>query len=496
MLHNLLIGLETILEPVNFFSVFLGVTSGVIVGALPGLSATMGCVLILPFTFFMEPIPAIALMSALYCGATYGGSISAILINAPGTSAAAATTIDGYKLTQKGKAGKALGISVISSGIGGLFSVLILISLAPQVANLAINFAAPEYFSLALFGISMVTRLKAGDEIKNLIGALIGIFLSMVGIDVLTGFPRFAFGNVYLLSGVGFIPVMIGLFAGAETFRMSLGRDRIKSSAADVGNLPTLSEIISLKWCILRSAIIGTFIGILPAAGGTAAAFISYNEGKRWSKKPDEYGNGALEGVCAAETANNAATGGAMVPTLTLGIPGGTTTAVILGGLMIQGLRPGPLLFVNQTRFVYAIFVAMAFANILFLIFGLFGAKLFSQVTRIPKHILGPIVTILCFVGSYSVDNNIAGIWIMLIVAVIGYIFKEIGFSPVPIILGMVLGEIIEYNLRQAMAIFDMNIFVLFTRPYSAIFLFLAIFSVFWPFVRNGSKKGLKSKKN
>jgi len=283
---------------------------------------------------------------------------------------------------------------------------------------------------------------------------------------------------------------MIGLFAAAEVFRLAETWDKSEIINTDFSDLlPKINEILPLKWSILRSAIIGTFIGILPAEGGTVAAFISYNEAKRWSKHPEKFGTGILEGIAAPETANNAATGGAMIPTLTLGIPGSSTTAVILGGLMIQGLRPGPLLFVQQPNFIWSIFVAMAFANIFFLFFGLFGVKIFAQVTRIPIKILNPIIMVLCVIGSYALNNNIADVWIMLIAGLIGIIFRKIGFSPAPIVLGMVLGELIEISLRQTMIIFDNNFLIFFTRPYSAVFLSLAILSVLWPFIRKFFKK-------
>jgi len=485
MWDNLLIGISIMLEPTQIFSVFVGVITGILVGAMPGLSATMGCALILPFTFSMEPIPAISMLSALYCGAIYGGSISAILINTPGTGAAAMTTLDGYKLTQKGKAGKALGMAVIASGIGGLFSTIVLILFAPQLAKIAIRFAAPEYFGLTIFGISMVIYIKSGSELQNMIGALIGIFLSLIGMDAISGFPRFTFGNVHLTNGINFIPVMIGIFAAAEVFKQAeswVSREKIDTRIADI--LPSFKEMWPLKWSIFRSAVIGTFIGILPAGGGTIASFIGYNEAKRWSKNPEKFGTGILEGVAAPEAANNAATGGAMIPTLTLGIPGSSTTAVILGGLMIQGLRPGPLLFITQTKFVYSIFIAMAMANLMFLLFGLIGAKVFSQVTKIPTPLLTPIIIVLCFVGSYALHNNIADVWVMIIAGITGYFLRKINFSAVPIALGMVLGELIEISFRQSMSIFDNNFFIFFTRPFSATFLVLTLLSVTFPFIR------------
>ncbi|MGM0603266.1 MAG: tripartite tricarboxylate transporter permease [Bacillota bacterium] len=483
MLNSIMIGITTIFEPMNFLAVLAGVISGMTIGALPGLSATMGAALIVPFTFFMEPIPAIAMLSALYCGATYGGSISAILVNTPGTPAAAVTTLDGYELSKQGHAGKALGTAVIASGLGGIFSVVILIFVAPQVAEVALKFADPEYFSLAIFGVSMVANISSDNELKNIIGGMIGIFLATVGMDSLTGFPRFTFGFSSLTSGIDFIPVMIGLFAFAEVLRQAQTYIKSETNTEIAGLLPSFSELWPLKWSMLRSAVIGTFVGILPAEGGTVASFIGYNEAKRWSKHPEKFGTGLLEGVAAPETANNAATGGAMVPTLTLGIPGSSTTAVILGGLMIQGLQPGPLLFATQPKFVYSIFVAMGLANILFLIVGLGGAKVFAQVTKIPIYILNPIVMVLCIIGSYSLSNNVADVWIMIITGLIGFAIKKVGFSPAPIVLGLVLGSLIEVSFRRAMTIHDRNYLIFFERPFSAIFLGLALLSILWPFI-------------
>ncbi len=494
MFNSILMGFNAIFEPMNLLAVLGGVISGMTIGALPGLSATMGAALIVPFTFFMAPIPAIAMLSALYCGATYGGSISAILVNTPGTPAAAVTTLDGYELSKQGHAGKALGTAVIASGLGGLFSVVVLIFVAPQVAEMALQFADPEYFSLAIFGVSMVANISSGNELKNMIGGLLGIFLATVGMDALTGFHRFTFGFSSLTSGVNFIPVMIGLFAFAEILRQAQTHIETTTSTEISGLLPSFSELWPLKWSMLRSAVIGTFVGILPAEGGTVASFIGYNEAKRWSKDSDKFGTGLLEGVAAPETANNAATGGAMVPTLTLGIPGSSTTAVILGGLMIQGLRPGPLLFATQPKFVYSIFVAMGLANLLFLVIGLGGAKIFANVTKIPVYILNPIVLVLCIIGSYSLGNNVADVWIMIVAGVIGFVIKKVGFSPAPIVLGLVLGGLIETSFRRAMSIYDSNFLVFFTRPFSAIFLVLALLSISWPFIHKTIKHRRESK--
>ncbi len=485
MADQLLMGLMTILEPMNFLAVFSGVLMGIIIGALPGLTSPMGVALLIPFTYTMEPVPAISMLVALYCGGTFGGSISAILVHAPGTPAAAATTFDGYPLAQKGQAGKALGMACISSSIGGLFSVIILIMLAPTLAEIAIKFGPPEYFSLAVFGLSMISSLGAKAVLKNLIGGTIGVFIATIGMDEISGFGRYDFGITHLMDGISFIPVMIGLFAATEVFRQAdIGIRKVVVDRKISGLLPTWEEIKSVKTTLIRSSLIGTFIGILPAEGGTVASFIGYNEAKRFSKHPEKFGTGVLEGVAGPECANNAATGGAMIPTLALGIPGSGTTAVILGALLVQGMRPGPLLFLQHTEVVYSVFVAMFFANLMFLFLGLAGAKLFSKVLLVPNYVLSPIILVLCMVGSYALHNNMADVWIMLICGIIGYKMKEYGFAAAPIVLGLVLGELIEISLRRSLIVFENNPLVFFTRPWSAAFIILTVLGLCSPMIR------------
>ena len=483
MLENLLLGLSAIISWSNFLSVVLGVIGGVLIGALPGLTSTMGATLLLPFTFAMEPVAGIAAMVSLYCGSQYGGSIPAILINTPGTSEAAVTAIDGYALTRKGMAGQALGTSVISSALGGLLGVIILIFLSPLVARIAISFAAPEYFCLALFGMSMVVSLEAGSELKNIIGGLTGLFLATVGTDALSGYQRFTFGSLDLVDGLNFIPVMIGVFAAAEVFRQAKAQksEELCLDKVEFSKLPSIKDLCLLRWSILRSIFIGAFIGALPAAGSTLATFISYSEAKRWSKKPEDFGQGILEGVAAPEAANNAGAAGALLPTMTLGIPGSAVTAVILGGLMVHGMRPGPLLFINQPRFVYAVYIGMGMASFVMLLIGIYGVKLFAQMLRVPNNILNAIIIVLCVVGSYVLKNNVADVWIMLIAGLIGHGLKKAGFPSLAIILGMVLGRTLEVSLRQTMVLFDSDLTVFLTRPYSLVFLCLSIISAFWP---------------
>jgi putative tricarboxylic transport membrane protein len=494
-MDQLMVGFMTIMEPMNFLSVFMGVLGGMIIGAMPGLTAPMGVALLIPFTYGMMPVPAITMLVSLYCGATFGGSIAAILVHAPGTPAAAATTFDGYPLAQKGQAGKALGMACISSGLGGLFSVVVLILLAPVLAEIAIKFGPPEYFALSIFGLSMISSLGSQSVVKNLLGGTIGVFISCVGMDSISGFNRYDFGLTHLMDGISFIPVMIGLFAATEIFRQAEGGIRkVVIDRKISGLLPTWKEIKSVKTTLIRSSLIGTFIGILPAEGGTVASFIGYNEAKRFSKTPEKFGTGCLEGIAGPECANNAATGGAMIPTMALGIPGSGTTAVILGALLIHGMRPGPLLFIQNADVVYAVFIGMFFANLMFLGLGLGGAKIFSQILRVPNYVLSPIILVLCVVGTYALHNNMADVWIMLICGLIGYKMKSYGFAAAPIVLGLVLGGLIEVSLRRSLIVFDNNPFVFFTRPWSLAFIILTVLGLCMPLIT--SWLGTRGQKN
>ncbi len=495
-MDQLMVGFMTIMEPLNFLSVFVGVLGGMIIGAMPGLTAPMGVALLIPFTYGMMPVPAITMLVSLYCGATFGGSIAAILVHAPGTPAAAATTFDGYPLAQKGQAGKALGMACISSGLGGLFSVVVLILLAPVLAEIAIKFGPPEYFALSIFGLSMISSLGSQSVVKNLLGGTIGVFISCVGMDSISGFSRYDFGLTHLMDGISFIPVMIGLFAATEIFRQAEGGIRkVVIDRKISGLLPTWKEIKSVKTTLVRSSLIGTFIGILPAEGGTVASFIGYNEAKRFSKTPEKFGTGCLEGIAGPECANNAATGGAMIPTMALGIPGSGTTAVILGALLIHGMRPGPLLFIQNADVVYAVFIGMFFANLMFLGLGLGGAKIFSQILRVPNYVLSPIILVLCVVGTYALHNNMADVWIMLICGLIGYKMKSYGFAAAPIVLGLVLGGLIEVSLRRSLIVFDNNPFVFFTRPWSLAFIILTVLGLCMPLITSWlGNRGPKNK--
>ena len=471
-------------DPYLVALVFLGTIGGVIVGALPGLSSTMATALLLPFTLTMEPIPAISLLAALYCAGTYGGSITAILVNAPGAPPAAATAFDGYPLAQQGRAGLALGMATVSSAIGGIVSVVVLITAAPLLSRVAYDFGPPEYFALALFGLSMLASISGEQPVKNLIGGAFGVLLATVGMDFTTGVDRFTFGFWELSEGIHFIPVMIGLFAGAEFLTQAGKLDKQTVRAAlDAVKLPSRADFRHCASTMLRSCGIGTFIGLLPAEGGTVAAMIGYNEAKRWARDKSRFGKGDIRGVAGPETANNAATGAAMVPTLALGIPGSATTAIILGALLVHGLRPGPHLFNETPLLLYGIFTAMLLANLIFLGAGLVGAKVFARITLIPTPILWPAVFVLACIGSYALEQAMLDVWVMVAFALIGFVMKRYGFSAAPIIMGLVLGEMVENTLKQSLIIFDHNWLRFLERPIVVTFLLLTLVSVSAPLI-------------
>jgi putative tricarboxylic transport membrane protein len=462
--------------------IFATTIIGVVIGVLPGLGATTGAALLLPFTLTMDPVHAITVLATIYVSATFAGSITAILINTPGTSAAAATTFDGFPLAQRGEAGRALGVAVVSSTVGGVFSVIVLCIAAPMLARVAYQFRPPEYFALTLFGLSMLASISSGGAVKNLIGGIFGVWLATIGAERATGIERFLFGNYELYEGLSFVPVFIGLFAMSELLVQSKRVNRIASAIGmNAVKLPSKEDYKKIWKTILRSCGIGTFIGILPAEGATVASMIGYSEARRWSKNKEEFGKGAIEGIAGAEAANNAATGGAMVPTMVLGIPGSGTTAIILVGLMVHGLRPGPYLFTEQVDKVYQIFGAMLVANLMFLGMGLYAAKFFARISLIPAAILWPIVFALSVVGSYSLSSSLLDIWIVLIFGVIGFFARRHGFAVAPIAVGLILGEMVESNLQNSLKMFEGKWWLIFTQPLAVLFLLLAFLGLCGP---------------
>lgn len=488
-------GLLMIADPMVLGLIVAGVVIGLLVGALPGLSSPMAIALLIPFTLPLGPVPAVAMMAALYCAGTYGGSITAILINTPGAPPAAATALDGYPMAQRGEAGRALGLATVSSFIGGVLSLFIFLLATPLLAKVALSFTPAEYFALSMFALSMLAAMSGRSSLRNLIAGAIGVLIGTIGVHLTTGVERFTFGSPHLSEGISFVPVLIGLFALSELLNQAYTKVApVKHLRSDVIKLPTWADLKECRGCILRSTGIGTFIGILPAEGATVASIMGYNEAKRWSKRRDEFGTGVPEGIAGPETANNAATGGAMVPTLALGIPGSASTALILAALVMHGLKPGPHLLNQTPEFLYAIFGAMLIANIAFLFIGFAAARVFAQVTLIPRTFLWPAVFGFCVIGAYSSGSSLFDVWVMLISGLVGFIMIRHGFAPAPLIMGLILGKIIEENFSQAMIIHDNNIFLMMERPIALGFFLLTLVSLFGPIV-SSLVKGRNEKK-
>ena len=480
-------GFALIADPFNVALIFGGVLIGVLVGALPGLSSPMAVALLLPFTITLEPVPAIAMMAALYCAGTFGGSITAILINAPGAPPAVATAIDGYPMAARGEAGRALGIAAVSSICGGVFSLIIFLLAAPLLAKIATSFRPQEYFALTIFALSMLASISGKSSLRNLIAGAVGVLISTIGIHLTTAVERFTFGIPELTEGIQFIPVLIGLFAIGELLNQSQSLDKVyERITAVVVRLPSRDDFRRIRGTILRSCGIGTFIGILPAEGATVAAIMGYNEAKRWAKNKHEFGTGCPEGIAGPEAANNAATGGAMVPTLALGIPGSGTTAIILAALIMHGFRPGPYLMKETPEFMYAIFIAMLFANVMFLVIGLAGAKVFSRVTLIPRTLLWPSVFVFSVIGAYSTGASLFDVWVMLISGVIGFIMLRHGFGPAPLVMGLILGTLVEESLSQSMILLDNNWLRFFESPIVNVFFAFTVIGLGWPWIKAG----------
>jgi len=469
-------------QPILF--IVLGVIMGILAGAMPGLSPSMGVALLVPFTYHMSPTLALILLVSIYIAANYGGSITAVTINAPGTPSAVVTSFDGYPLTKQNKPGMGLGVSLVSSTIGGFIGTIILILFSVQLAKIAVKFHPAEYFALAIFGLTTVATLGGRNWVKAFIAAIFGLLINTIGIDPISGVSRFTFGSVHLYDGFSLIPALIGLFALSEVFKQ-IDEQNFKNKKVKLEKTewPSLFDYWKLKMTILKSSLIGTFIGIFPGAGATIASFISYDVAKRTSKEPEKFGKGSLEGVAAAEAANSSSVGGALVPLLTLGIPGSASTAVLIGALMIHDLTPGPQLFHNNPEIIYGLFASLLVANLVMLILGLFGSKLWVKVTSVPKRILYPMIFTVSIIGSFAVRYSFFDVIACLGFGIFGWILRRNNYPVAPIVLGMVLGNIAETNFRRAVMMGGYKIF--FTRPASLSLLILALVSFAWPILRN-----------
>jgi len=480
-------------------AIFLGVVVGVAVGALPGFTTGMGVAVLLPVTFSMTPLAGLALLGAIYVGAMYGGAILAIMVNTPGTPAAAATVLDGYSMTKKGQAGEALIEASVSSFWGTILGALALLFLAPPLAAVSLKFGPPEMFMLAMFGLTIVVSLTANSILKGAISCIIGLLIGAVGMDPLIAFPRYTFGESNLLAGVAFVPALIGLFSASQVFALiQEGGDNILEIDTKVVKdvKPTLKDMIMYPKVYLRSGIIGIIVGVAPAAGASIAAFIGYNEGKKWSKTPEEFGKGCREGVAAAETANSASVGGSLVPTLTLGIPGNSVTAILMGGLMIHGLRTGHTLFSEHAHIVYPFIISLFVASFMMLFIGLYGSKYFAAIAKTPINVLIVMVFVFGGLGAYAVTNNIFDIYVMFVFGIVGYLLRIAKFDLAPIVLGMILGPIAERGLNQTMVIARGKAVIpfMFSRPICIVLLIISIVSVLTPILRSDMVKGFFKK--
>ena len=491
MLNTLISGLQIVLAPSTFILIFAGTVVGVIFGALPGVSASMAVALALPFAYPMNGVIAIAFLCSVYCASITGGGITAILFKIPGTPSSAPTTFDGYPMAQRGEAGKALGYSLVASAIGGLIAAFAMALISTPLAAVALKFGPGELFAVAMLGLSVLTCLDNGNLIKTVLSGLLGLFLATIGMDPQTGVARFTWGNTTLLSGVEMIPVMIGLFAVTEVLKQTVKRAKGKGNELEsTGSgtfkttIPSVKEFFAVKWVMLRSSVLGTLVGILPGAGATIASFLSYTVEKKVSKYPDKFGTGIADGIVASECANNAATGGAMVPLLALGIPGGNAAAIMMSALVLKGVQVGPLLVKTQPDYLASVFGSMLVTNIIMVFVALAIAKVFAKILAIPYSILGPVIIMLATIGSFALKNSTGDVVLMVASGIIGYLFVTLGYSSAALVLGLVLGIMCEENLRRAYQIANGSWAGALSSPITIVLLLVCAAMILFPIIK------------
>ncbi|MDY6470440.1 MAG: tripartite tricarboxylate transporter permease [Succinivibrio dextrinosolvens] len=483
------------LSPLNILLMVLATAIGVSIGCLPGLSAAMGVALLLPVTFGMSPATGLIVLGSIYCGAIFGGSISAILIHTPGTPASAATAIEGYQLTIRGKAAKALTVACFASFCGGLLSCISLYFFSPLLATLALQFKSPEYFWLSLFGLTIIAGVASKSMIKGLMSGVIGLLISTIGMDPMEGVERFMFGMSTLYNGIDTTCALIGLFSMSQILILAEKKIKERAESAKLNDRLGLSfaEIKRLSPTIIRSWLIGNIIGILPGAGASIASFMGYNEARNFSKHKEEFGKGSIDGVAGSEAANNAVTGGSLIPTLTLGIPGESVTAVLMGGLIIHGLQPGPELFTTYANMTYTFFAGFVIIQFMMLAIGLLGCKGFAQIAKLSDAILIPSIFVLCVVGSYAIHNNLVEVCIMFLFGVLGYLARKFDLNPAAIVLGLILGPIGERGLRRSLMLNDGDPSILFSTPLCWILIILCVLGVMSPVVMSKLEKKVQN---
>jgi putative tricarboxylic transport membrane protein len=463
----------------------LGTVLGILMGCLPGISSTMALAILLPVTYAMSPLAAMVFLMAVFSASVFGGSISAILINIPGTPGAIVTQLEGYAMTKKGRASEALAYSLFSSTIGGIVGLVILMLVAPIIAGAAMQFRSPEFAMTTVFGLTMLAYSTPGSTFRGILSGVMGLLCGMVGFDMVTDIPRFDFGTSALQSGIELVPLTVGLFGLAEVFRgIEEGGKGTRNNPKLGALMPSFKKLRRLWKTILRGSALGAIIGAIPAAGSAIAVAVSYAQEQRLSKRRDEFGTGVPEGLAGPEAANNACVGGALVPLMTLGIPGDTMTAVLMGALLIHGLRPGPMLFVERPDFVASVYVALFLALLFTAVFGFLLVRQFVRLMRTPNHILLVVIAMLCVVGSFAIRNNVFDVYIMIAFGVIGYVMNRLDIPVAPLAFGLILGPILEENLRRSLIISDGSWFVFIERPIALTMVILSVSALVYPLLR------------
>jgi putative tricarboxylic transport membrane protein len=468
-------GFAVALQPINLLYCFIGVFIGTLVGVLPGIGPVSAMSLLLPVTLSGTPESGIIMMAGIYYGSMYGGSTTSILVNIPGEAASVVTCIDGHEMAKQGRAGPALGMAALASFAAGTFAVVALMLVAPSLARVAIAFGPPEYFSLMLLGLTILSFLSQGSMAKSLLMACVGLVLGLIGLDQITAQPRLTFGRLELLDGVGLVPIVMGLFGVAEilsNLEQDLKREIIR---ANIGSLwPSLKDWAASKWPILRGTVLGFFLGILPGGGAVIASFASYAMEKKMSGTPERFGKGAIEGVAGPEAANNAAAGGAFIPLMTLGIPPNVVMALLLGAFVIHGLQPGPLMMVQRPDLFWGIVASMYIGNVMLLILNMPLIGMWVQVLKLPYRILFPLILMFCIVGVFASGNAVFDVFVMVVFGVLGYLMRKFGYEPAPLVLAFVLGPMLENNLRKSLILSHGDFTIFVERPISAVCLLLA----------------------
>jgi putative tricarboxylic transport membrane protein len=487
VLANLGHGFLVALEPLNLFWCFAGVFLGTVVGVMPGLGPAATIAMLLPLTFKMPPTSALIMLAGIYYGAKYGGSTTAILLNVPGESASVVTCLDGYQMARKGRAGAALGIAAIASFIAGTVGVVALMLVAPPLAKFGLAFSSPEYFALMVLGLAMVVLLAGESLVKALLAMLVGLWIAGMGIDLFSDASRFTFGNSEMLDGVDFVIVAIGVFALSEVFANMERREEGTMLPVPKGLrnlLPTMAELKACRFAFLNGSVVGFIIGVLPGAGSTIASFISYGLEKAVSKHPEKFGTGVPEGVAAPEGANNSETGGALVPLLTLGIPGSGTTAILLAAFVLWGLKPGPLMIQDNPELFWGLVASMYVGNVMLLVLNLPLIPMFAQILKLPSYLLYPIILGISLVGVYTVSSSLFDCYMLAAFGLLGYLMRRLDYPSAPLILGLVLGDSMERALRQSLMMSQGDLSILVSRPISATMLILAVLLLIMPLFR------------